>query len=91
MLAECELCHKWKSCDKPHHVFNGADKERSEKYDAMILLCCDCHREIHMNPKKMQELKEIYQKIIMKEFDISLEQWLQEFKKSWIRSDQDGA
>ena len=87
--TECLYCgheglHYW------HHVFNKADKNRSEKFGAVIYPCHMCHTgntdSIHkqQSQEKMNDLKRHYQLAIMLENGWDLDDWHNEFERSYI-------
>jgi hypothetical protein len=46
-IEECEICGIEGVLPPPHHIFNAANKARSEKYGYMLKLCGECHRLVH--------------------------------------------
>lgn len=67
-----------------HHIFNGAERNNSEKYGAVIQVCRKCHNEIHRNAKLRLELKAEFQHKIMCEYNLTLDQFREIFKKSYL-------
>lgn len=67
-----------------HHVFNGAMRKKSEKYGAVIPLCRECHNIYHTNAKEYQRLKASFQRKIMIDKDLTVEEFREIFKKSYI-------
>lgn len=88
MTGNCELCQKYGSLEL-HHIFNGAYRKKSERYGATILLCHACHNEspngVHHNAIRMNELKAREQKRIMAEYGFTIEEFICEFGKNYIK------
>ena len=63
-LEHCYLC----GAPEPqiHHIFNGANMKKSEKYGLIMPLCMNHHTGddgVHTVPGKMQETKEFGQRM----------------------------
>ena len=63
-LEHCYLC----GAPNPqiHHIFNGANKKKSEKYGLIMPLCMNHHTGddgVHTIPRKMQVTKEFGQEM----------------------------
>lgn len=88
MTGNCELCCRYGPLEL-HHIFNGAYKKKSERYGAMIYLCHACHNEppdgVHHNAIRMHELKAREQKRIMTEYGFTIEEFICEFGKNYIK------
>ena len=69
-------------------VFNGAYRQKSEKFGAVAYLCHFCHNEppdgVHFNAKKMKQLKAKYQIQIMDKYSMTEDDFIREFGKSYI-------
>ena len=63
-LEHCYLCG---ACDPQiHHIFNGVNKKKSEKYGLIMPLCMNHHigdEGVHTIPHKMRETKEFGQRM----------------------------
>ena len=96
LQADTDSCY---FCGRPatewHHIFNGADKKRSEKYGAMVHLCHMCHNAppnektnfkggLHYNYSKWNELKAKAQAEIIVQNNMSLEKWKKEFDRFYF-------
>ena len=77
----CELCGS-SNLDPPHHIFNGAYKKKSEKYNYMIQLCADCHRKVHREIEERKKLKAKCQ--VEYEQTKTREEFIREFGKSYL-------
>jgi len=86
-IHNCPKCgvygkHYW------HHVFNGPNRKRSEKYNAVEYYCYGCHvlnkDSIHNNAQFRLQLKQKHQRRIMQEYGLSLEQFLFEFGRNYF-------
>lgn len=78
-------------CGRPatdmHHIFNGAYRKKSEIYGAVIPLCRRCHDYYHHSGKGRQEyekLKAVYQRRIMNEYGLTIEDFRDIFGRSYI-------
>ena len=67
----CYLCGSTSFLEK-HHIFNGADRKKSEKYGLTVYLCHYCHNEppkgVHHNAENNRALKEIGQREFEKQY-----------------------
>ena len=80
----CYRCGKYGPTDW-HHIFNAADKKRSEEYGAMIKVCRQCHEAIHSC--EMQKYKEMAQIEIMYQNDMTEDEFRKEFGKSYLKGE----
>lgn len=71
-----------------HHVFNGAYKTKSEEYGAVEYYCYNCHvlaaDSIHNNAELRISLKKKHQERIMKEYDMSVDDFIREFGRNYL-------
>ena len=72
-----------------HHVFGGANRKKSEKYGLKVYLCHhDCHifgkNAVHKNAEIDHRLKAKVQKIAMRHYQWSVEDFREIFGKSYI-------
>lgn len=86
-MRECEICGSTRWLER-HHVFNGAYRKKSEKFDAVADLCHFCHNEppdgVHFNAENMRQLKAKYQMLIMDKYGMSEQEFIREFGKSYL-------
>ena len=82
MRGYCELCGKFGETET-HHIFNGAYRQKSEAYGAVIPVCRRCHEAIHREFKLRRILKLKYQVKIQKENNITDEEFIALFGKSY--------
>lgn len=66
MITECFLCARTgdtarKLCHK-HHVYEGKNRQASERHGFYIYVCPEHHRSIHDHPKEYLWIKKITQK-----------------------------
>lgn len=87
----CALCGANGATDPldRHHVFGGALRKKSEKYGAVVYLCHHrCHifgaNSAHQSREVRLHLKRQAQARIMFEQGWTLDEWLQEFGKSYL-------
>lgn len=84
---ECYICgtNVWL---EEHHVFGGANRKISEKYGLKIWLCHRHHNEvpdgIHFDKWLRNRVKEDTQKLFMKYYNKSEEEFRQIFGKSYL-------
>ena len=82
-MEHCYLCGA-PAMKTPHHIFNAANKKKSEKYGLMMPLCFNHHtgpEGVHTIPGKMQITKEFGQ--IMFELYYPGEDFLKIFGKNY--------
>ncbi len=86
-MRVCEICGSLYNIER-HHVFNGAYRKKSEKYNAVADLCHNCHNEppngVYHNAQNMQALKAKYQKLIMLHYGMSEADFINIFGKNYI-------
>ena len=60
----CFLCGKRGPTER-HHIFGGANRKWSEKYNLVVHLCHECHNEppngVHFNSERMNALRALGQ------------------------------
>lgn len=78
----CYLCGGVPS--DTHHIFNGAERKKSEQYGAIIQVCRRCHNEIHKNYPLREQLKKEFQHKIMVEHNLTIDEFRQVFKKNYL-------
>lgn len=92
---QCFLCGK-NGCGDPldeHHIFNGAYRDKSERYGLTVFLCHDrCHengpRAAHRNAETRQMLHEYGQRKAMEENGWSTEDFIREFGKNYLHEEE---
>lgn len=71
-----------------HHVFNGANRKKSEKYGLKIYLRADWHNmekySVHMDAEFDRKIKAEVQQIAMAHYDWSVEDFIRIFGKNYI-------
>lgn len=82
MYEICERCGQI-ATDR-HHIFNGAMRNKSEIFHAVIYVCRKCHDEIHNNAELRKEIKAQWQEKLMKEHKWSEDDFREVFKKSYL-------
>ena len=87
----CWLCGRNGAADPldKHHIFGGANRNKSEKYGLVVYLCHnDCHifgpEAAHNNADTMQKLHEYGQKKAMKEQGMTVDQFIKTFGKNYL-------
>ena len=88
---ECFLCGRNGNGDPldRHHIFNGANRKKSEKYGAVIYLCHDsCHifgkDSVHQNAQTDRKVKQYGQKMLMQKNGWTIEEFIQIFGKNYL-------
>ncbi len=85
----CYLCGD--TATDRHHIFNGAMRNKSEEYNAVINVCRECHDLIHKDYSLRESLKAEFQHRIMCDNNMSISQWMETFHKNYLdywRSDE---
>lgn len=89
--THCFICGRNARADyyglDEHHVYEGYGlRELSEKYGLKVYICHDkCHLNgVHKDAKLNRALKAMVQKIAMRKYGWSVEQFREIFRKSYI-------
>lgn len=76
-------------CGRPypqiHHMMNGANKKKAEKYGLILPLCLNHHtgaEGVHSKPEKMLACRQMAQRKFEEEH--TREEWLSKFGKSYL-------
>ena len=95
-MKECWLCGRNGQQDRldRHHIFGAYNRNKSEKYGAVVLLCHErCHifgqNAVHQNKETMQMLHEWGQRKVMKEQGWTIEDFRNEFGKNYLEVETD--
>lgn len=82
---KCFICGTRHWLEK-HHIFGGANRDKSEKYGLWVYLCHYCHNEppsgVHFNKENMNRLRRQGQAVFMRKYP-ELD-FLKEFGKNYI-------
>lgn len=82
MEGYCEICHKWRALEH-HHVFNGAFRNKSEQYGAVVEICRECHDDLHhRHPAKYKWLKREWRDRLMAWNGWTEEDFIREFGRA---------
>lgn len=85
-LTYCYVCGR--SCEKldRHEVFGGSLRQKSKSLGLWIMLCHEsCHLYgVHQFPAKYEYIKQKAQRIAMKHYGWTKEDFIREFGKSYI-------
>lgn len=83
----CFLCGGYCACEW-HHIFGGANRQKSEKYGLKVRLHHKCHNEppngVHHNKEVMDELHRIGQIAIMEQEGWDIPKFIAEFGKNYL-------
>lgn len=78
----CYLCGD--RATDTHHIFNGAMRNKSEQYGAVIKVCRECHDLIHKDYTLRESLKSEFQHRIMVDKNMNISQWIDTFHKNYL-------
>lgn len=86
--GRCWLCGRWGWLEE-HHIFGGANRKKSEKYDLKVGLCGDtCHRNgkdaAHQSAVTALQLHQYGQKKFMEEQGASVDEFRAVFGKNYL-------
>ena len=88
--TRCYICGKNANADyfglDEHHCFFGANRKQSEKYGLKVYLCHDsCHLNgVHKNAKLNRALQAKVQKIAMRHYKWSIEDFRERFGRNYL-------
>mgnify|MGYP007022354743 CR=1 FL=1 len=84
----CAMCFRFVPKLQRHEVFHndmgGKLRAKSKKYGLWLSVCPACHARIHTSPKENADLKARAQRMAMKQYGWTLEDWRREFGKSYL-------
>lgn len=84
---ECGLCGRWDYLEE-HHIYEGMGRRAiSDRLGMTIYICPACHRSIHAKPKAWEWLKERAQREFMKAHNMTEDEWIAEFGRSWLKGE----
>lgn len=76
-------------CGRPypniHHMMNGANKKKAEKYGLILPLCVNHHtgaEGVHTKPERMLACRQMAQRKFEEEH--TRDEWVKEFGKSYL-------
>lgn len=87
---QCFLCGsvRWLEC---HHIFGASYRNKAERLGLKVYLCHYCHNEppngVHQNKRNRLALQARAQKIAMRHYGWSTEDFIREFGKNYILED----
>lgn len=84
----CAICFQFAPKLQRHEVFHndmgGTLREKSKRYGLWISVCPVCHARIHAKPKAAEDLKAKAQRMAMKQYGWTVEEWRELFGKSYV-------
>ena len=87
MKGVCAICGKWCDVEK-HHIFGGANRDKSETYGLCVYLCNAHHTQhpdgVHRNNELMDRLHRYGQEKAMKEQGWNADEFRGVFGKNYI-------
>lgn len=81
--GRCYIC-KATCTTETHHIFQGSNRAASDDLGLTIEVCRICHQRIHRYPKHFEKLKSDAQKVAMDNYGLTLAEWREKFRKSYI-------
>lgn len=85
-LSCCYVCGR--TCEKldRHEIYGGANREKSKRLGLWVMLCHEsCHLNgVHAFPRSYEYLKQKAQRIAMKRYGWTKEDFIQEIGRSYI-------
>ena len=82
VIGRCYIC-KANCHTDTHHIFQGSNRQASDKYGLTIQVCRVCHRRIHQTPKPFEYLKSEAQIRAMEKYKLTIEEWRKLFRKDY--------
>lgn len=85
---KCFIC-RTRQCLELHHVYSGFGlRELSDQYGLTVWLCHKCHNEppngVHQNKEIRRALQARVQRIAMKYYGWTIEQFIKIFRKNYL-------
>lgn len=88
----CYMCGSYRWIEV-HHIYGAAYRNKSEQYGLKVPLCHYCHNEppngVHHNKRNRIALQAKVQKIAMKRYKWTVEDFIAIFGRNYIREDDD--
>lgn len=85
--SKCFICHSHRWLEW-HHIFGAAYRDTSEHYGLKVRLCHYCHNEppngVHFNKDIRRKLQAKAQKIAMKHYKWSVEDFRERFGRNYL-------
>ena len=89
--GECFLCGNYETVEK-HHIFGGALRPKADRLKLTVMLCPWCHQydsdSAHRSAETRLYLHKYGQQKAMKEQGWSAEDFIREFGKNYLSSDE---
>lgn len=85
-LTVCYRCgHAYQKLDR-HEVFGGSNRKKSKALGLWVMLCHDsCHLHgVHKDAKEALRLKQKAQRVAMKTYEWTTDDFIREFGKNYI-------
>ena len=87
-MKKCWLCERTNGNLERHHIFGGANRKISEKYNLTVYLCDQCHRNgpeaVHRNKDTMLTLHQYGQRKFMQEQNTDTTEFIRIFGKNYL-------
>lgn len=87
----CFLCNRTETCYnrlETHHIYQNANRNKSEQYGLTVLLCANCHRlkpwAAHKSGKTMKYLHQYGQQKAMQQFGWSVDEFREIFGANYL-------
>lgn len=82
----CYTCQAICKTDE-HHIFQGANRQASDKYGLTVELCRICHSRAHEYPEAFEDwkhLKQRAQQVAMSHYGWDIDEWRLHFRKDYL-------
>lgn len=86
----CYICGRTQDL-QTHHIFNAANRNKSEKYGLTVRLCLECHtgsNGVHNNAQRNFILKRVGQIHYMFEQEKTKEMFIAEFGRNYLEDSE---
>lgn len=91
----CFLCNRTETAYnklETHHIFQNANRNKSDYYGLTVLLCAGCHREkpwaAHQSGKTMDYLHQYGQRLAQEKYGWTAEQFREIFGANYLDEEE---
>jgi 5-methylcytosine-specific restriction endonuclease McrA len=78
---QCFICHRTGPLER-HHVLHGSRRKMADKYHLTVMLCPECHRNLHDHGSYDLALEQIGQRAFESEY--GHEEYMRIFGKNYL-------
>lgn len=83
----CFLCDRMGDLVR-HEIFHGPYRTKSKALGCWVLLCPDCHMQLHANADLDRQLRQIGQRLAMAWYDWTVDEFRERFGKNFEEEEQ---